>query len=201
MQSILKSARSGPLIHRFELEAKERARVLLAEAAAMAARIRAEAEAARDEVRRAAADAGRSEGLAAAAVALADIAAARERRLAGLERELAEVALAVARRVVGRALALEPALVVELAREALAPVRARREVALRIHPGDAPLLRTELPALAALLERAPGLVVREDPSLRRGDVVVETEAGRVDARVAAQLTLLERAILQAEARS
>lgn len=200
MPSLLKAARSGPLLDRLEVEARERARRLVACAEEEALRIRAQAEAARDEVGRAAAEAGRAEGRAAAAAALAQVAAMTERRLEGLERELAEVALAVARKLVGRALALDPALVVGLVREALAPVRARREVALRVHPADAPLLRAELPALAALLERAPGLAVREDHALARGDVVVETEAGRVDARFEAQLALLEQAVLHAEGR-
>lgn len=201
MPSVLKAARAGPLLDRLEIEARERARVLVAEAEEEARRVRAGAETAREELRRAAVEAGRAEGLAAAAAALAAVATAKARRLEDLEHELSEVALEAARTLVGRALALEPPLVAAVAREALAPVRARREVALRVHPADAALIEAELPGLAALLERAPGLVVRPDPGLRRGDVVVETEAGRVDARVEAQLALLEQAIRQSEGRS
>jgi type III secretion protein L len=36
--------------------------------------------------------------------------------------------------------------------------------------------------------------VREDAALARGDAVVETEAGRVDARVETQLAALARAL-------
>jgi len=198
MPSILKAARSAPVVHRIEIEAKERARLLLASAQADASRVRADAEAAREAIRSAAVEAGRAEAFAAAGAALAAVAAAKEQRLAAIERELAEVALTVARALVGRALALEPSLVLSLAREALAPARTRLEVVLRVHPSDAPLVRAELPALAALLERAPGLGLKEDPALARGDVVVETEAGRVDARVVAQLQLLEQAVARAE---
>ncbi len=200
MRSVLKAARTGPLLDRLELEARTRARAVVAEAEEEARRMRADAEAEREELRRAAAEAGRAEGLAAAAAALTEIASARARRLEELERELAEVALEIGRRIVGRALALDPSLVLSIVREAIAPVRARREVALRVHPADAELVEAELPGLAATLERAPGLVVRADPGLARGDVVVETEAGRVDARVEAQLALLERAIRHAEGR-
>jgi flagellar biosynthesis/type III secretory pathway protein FliH len=194
MASILKAARDARVVDRLEVEARERARAQLSAAEEEAARLRQAVEAERSEVLRAAALAGLEEGKAHAATALAEVAAAREARLASLEDEVAEVALAVARRILGRVLEERPEWVVELARSGLLAARARREVALRVHPDDAPLLRAETPRLAALLERAPGLAVREDPRVERGGVVVETEAGRVDARVDAQLALLERAL-------
>lgn len=192
--SLLKGARSPGVIDRLELEARERARALQADAAQAAARTRAAAEADREEALRAAARAGREEGLASAGAALLASAEARQRRLEGLEREIAGVALDVARKLVGRALAEHPEIVAELARRALEPVRARREVLLRVNPGDAPLLRAEQPRLAALLDRAPGVLVREDGGIEPGGVVVETEAGRVDARFETQLSVLERVL-------
>ncbi len=200
MPSVLKAARSGALLDRLVVEARDRAKVVLAEAEEEARRMRAAAASEREEIRRAAAEAGRAYGLARAGAALAEVAAAREQRLSGLERELAGVALAVAAKLVGRALAIDPTLVLDLARGALEAVRTRREVVLRVHPEDAVLLRTASPALASLLERAPALVLREDPGLARGDVIVETEAGRVDARIEARLALLEQAVLRTEGR-
>jgi len=194
MASILKSARTPAVVHRFELEARERARTLVAEAESQAARLLASAEAERAQVLRAAAHAGVEEGRARAAAALARVADVRERRMAELEEELAAVALEVARRILAEAIAARPETVAALARRALEPVRARREVALRVHPEDAPGVRAELPHLAALLVRAPGICLREDAAVGRGGVVVETEAGRVDARVEAQLALLEQAL-------
>jgi type III secretion protein L len=194
MASILQAARAPGVVDRLELEARERARGLLAEAQETAAQIRLGAERERDEALRAAAVAGREEGLAAAAAALLAAAEVRRHRLDGVEREIAAVALEVARKLVGRVVAERPELVTELARRALEPVRARREVLLRVNPADAPRLREEQPRLAGLLDRAPGVSVREDAGIEPGGVVVETEAGRVDARVEAQLAVLERAL-------
>lgn len=194
MARILRSAREPAMLDRLELEARDRARAIVAEAEDQAARTREAAEVERDEVLRAAAEAGREDARAHAAAGLAGTAAARGRRLEALEGEVAAVALEVARTIVGEALALRPELVVALARRALERVRSRREIALRVHPDDAPLVQAALPRLAALLERSPGLTLREDPGLCRGGVVVETETGRVDARVEAQLALLERAL-------
>ena len=194
MASILKGARSPGVVDRLEREARDRAQALLWDAEQAAARIRGAAEAECEEALRTAVRAGREEGLAGAATALLAAAEVRQRRLEGLEREIATVALEVARKLVGRALSERPELVAELARRALEPVRARREVLLRVSPADAPLLRAEQPRLAALLDRAPGVALREDEGIEPGGVVVETEAGRVDARVETQLSVLERVL-------
>jgi type III secretion protein L len=197
MASILRSTgRAQPLVHRVEVEARERARALLAEAAETASRLGAEAADERASTLREAARAGREEGLASAAAALARVALAREQRLQALEEEVGVVALEVARLLLGSELAAAPERVLDLARRALRPVRDRREVVLRLNPADVPLVRAGQGELVAHLSRAPGLSLREDAAVARGGVVVETEAGSVDARVEAQLALLERALLE-----
>jgi flagellar biosynthesis/type III secretory pathway protein FliH len=196
MAGILKSARDSAVVDALELAARERARVVLAEAEGQAASVRAEAAREREVALQNATRAGREEGLASAAAALLSVAEARQRRLEAAEGEIAAVALQVARKLVGRAVCEHPELVAELTRQALEPVRSRREVLVRVNPRDAPLLRAEQPRLRELLDRAPGIAVREDAAIDPGGVVVETEAGRVDARVEAQLAVLERALAE-----
>jgi type III secretion protein L len=192
--AILKTTRAPALVDRIELAARERARTILAEAEESAARVRAEAALERDEAARHGARAGREEGLASAASILLAAAEARRRRLEALEGEVAAVALHVARKLVGVVVCEHPEVVADLARRALEPVRARREVLVRVNPRDAPLLRAQEPRLRELLDRAPGITLREDAAIEPGGVVVETEAGRVDARIEAQLAVLERAL-------
>lgn len=175
-------------------DAAAEARALLAAAEAEAERIRSAALAERDRLRAEAIEAGRQEGLGRAAATLAGATAERDRRLAGLAGEVAGLALEVAGKILGRALAHDPGLVVELAAGALAQARERREVVLRVSPHDTPAVRAAEGRLAALLSRAGGLALREDPSLSPGQVVVETEAGTLDARIEAQLAELARAL-------
>jgi len=180
-----------------EFDAAERARAIVAEAEARARELLEAAQAERERIRADAAEQGRAEGLARAGAALVAAAAARDRRLAGAEREVVALALDVARKVLGRELAQDPGAVADLAAQALAVARDRREVTLRVNPADADAIRAAAGRLGALLARAPGLDVREDPTVERGGAVVETEAGRVDARVEAQLAALARAIEEA----
>ena len=198
MARIVKGGSAGTRrIEAAEFNAAERARAIVAEAEARARELLEAAQAERERIRADAAEQGRAEGLARAGATLVAAAAARDRRLAGAEREVVALALDVARKVLGRELAQDPGAVADLAAQALAVARDRREVTLRVNPEDADAIRAAAGRLGALLARAPGLDVREDPAVERGGAVVETEAGRVDARVEAQLAALARAIEEA----
>ncbi|HSD22301.1 MAG TPA: FliH/SctL family protein [Anaeromyxobacter sp.] len=189
---------AGSRIEAAAYDAQEKARAVVAAAEDEARRLRSEAEAEIARVRAEAVEEGRREGLSRAAAALARAAAARDRRLALAEREVAAAAIDVARTLIGRELDQDPAAVADLAARALAAARDRREVTLRVNPSDAEAIRAAAGRLAAMLARAPGLEVREDPGLARGDAVVETEAGRVDARVETQLAAFARALDEEE---
>lgn len=178
------------------VDASERARAIVAAAEEEARALVGAAEADAARVRQDAVEAGRQEGLARAAAVLAGAALERERRLAPLAGEVAALGLEVARRVLGDAVAAQPEVVLELAARALAEARDREIVVLRVSPADAARVRAAEGRLSALLRRAPGARLREDPDLAPGDVVVETEAGTVDASVRAQLAALERALAE-----
>lgn len=180
----------------FEADRWVRERAALAEGRARAVLAEAEAEAA--HVRAAAREAGRREGFALAASTLAAAALERDRILAAVDREVAELAIDVARKVLGRHLETFPAAVVDLVARGLAGARGRREVLVRVHPEDAAAVRAAEGDLAGRLARSP-LGIREDPSVPRGGAVVETEGGRIDAGVEAQLEEIARAIAEAAA--
>lgn len=178
------------------VDAATRARAIVDAARQEASGIRSEIAAERERARAEAEGEGYESGRARAAALLASAAAERDRILRTLAREVASLSVDVARRVLGRELTTDPAAVVDVAARVLESARERAVVTLRASPADVPRLRAAEPRLAALLARAPGLTVREDPSLSAGDVVVETEAGRLDGRVDAQLAALERALAE-----
>jgi flagellar biosynthesis/type III secretory pathway protein FliH len=174
-------------------DATLRVREVIAAAEERAAGIVADAEAARVAVLARAEEEGRRAGLARAGATIVAAAAARDRRLAAIEREVVAIVLDVAARVLGRELAAREEAVVDLAARALARARDRREVTLRVHPDDARAVRGGEARLAAILARAP-LAVREDASVARGGAIVETDAGWIDAGIETQLAELRRAV-------
>jgi len=155
----------------------------------------------------AAADSGADErgyqaGLAAGReAALAEMTALMAAARADAEEARAQArdaAIVLARRmaakIVGHAVEVAPEVMGDIAGQALAASRARAgAVVLRVHPED-----------LAAVEQARGrwgasaLVVRlvADPGVGRHGCVVETPAGRVDARLESQLAALERALVK-----
>ena len=135
-------------------------------------------DAARQEGHRQGFEAGRAEGLAAGAAE----GAAQGRRAA--EQLLAlcgklDQALAVAREVVRKSIAMQPDTVNQVVREALL-LLPHQHASIFLHPEDASLVRSHA---GDALSHA-GHRIHEDPKLQRGDVVIEAGGAHVDATVA-----------------
>ncbi|HLK93947.1 MAG TPA: FliH/SctL family protein [Polyangia bacterium] len=189
----------GHVVPKVLLDARVEADALLARARAEAAAIRGEAGATREDARREGFAAGRAEGLADAAAALA---AAREEaaRLVEASRPVAlALASKMAERIVGRAVALQPETMAEIAGEALAACRPGAGAArVRVHPDDLAAVEARRGALAERAGAVPleALEIIGDETVGRHGCVIETPRGIVDARLATQLAALERAVAE-----
>ncbi len=175
---------------------------------AQAVRERAEAEAA--EIRQRASDEaaqakeearakGYAEGRDAGAAELVEVVARASRRLEQIEAQavpqLRDLALTIARKIIGKELEAHPEAVVDLVKQALGEkARQRREIVLRVHPDDLALVRQHKPELLEVLSRAKEIGIREDPDVARHGVVIETDAGIIDAQLETQLAVFERVL-------
>ena len=188
MAAVLKGRAPPPpdpeVLRRAERLAEDLRRAAEREAAQLVDAARGEADAVRREARAL----GRSEGLAEVEALRAEVEAARERVFAEAEPALRSLALEIARRVIGHAVESVP-VVAEMAEQALRRARHRRRLSLRAHPADHGALVAAMPRLAALAPAAE-LSLLEDADVGRGGVLLETEAGAVDARVESQLEAL-----------
>jgi flagellar assembly protein FliH len=175
-------------------DAREVARETEAEGRRQAAELLAQARAEAEGLRTAAVSAGREEGLARATEMAVRAALLHDGLLARAEAELVELALAVAGRVLARIVERDGGAVVELAGRALEAARQRSEVTICAHPDDLAALRAAEPQLLGNLPRARRVALVGDATVGRGGVLVETEAGSYDARLAQQLEALGRAL-------
>jgi len=109
-----------------------------------------------------------------------------------------EIGFQVARKILETELRQSPEALFALVRSAVRRAGESRRIVVRLAPDDAALLRSEegRPALdgvtAARVEYLP------DPSLQRGDCLVETDFGQVDGRLATRLSEIRRAVDAAE---
>jgi flagellar biosynthesis/type III secretory pathway protein FliH len=178
------------LVPRATREATRRAASILEDATARAEELLAEA---RREAERLASEArARAEldGRAAVASLVAIAATHRDRALEDAEHEVVTLAVAVARRVIDDAVTRDPELIVELARQAIERARGASRLTVLVSAGDAAALE----AFASAHRLA--ISVEVDGALGRGDCVVQTDIGTIDARLATKLDAFEAALLR-----
>jgi flagellar assembly protein FliH len=162
----------------------------------------AHAEAEAESARAAAREEGYADGLAAgraeALAALGPAAAALEEALAGsrqdaaanterLEAQAVDLALYIAEKVVGGAVAVEPARVLEAVRGALRSLVERERVTVLVHPDDLELVTESIGEIRASLGGIEHCDVQAERRVGRGGAVVRTPEGDVDARLETKL--------------
>lgn len=105
---------------------------------------------------------------------------------ARVEEELVALAITLVHQLVRRELRTEPGVIVAAVREAISVLPlAAREIAVKVHPEDAALLREVYPEHAG--EEGPGWRLVESPAITRGGCVVVTSTSEVDATVERRL--------------
>jgi flagellar biosynthesis/type III secretory pathway protein FliH len=166
------------------------------------AALAAEARAARDAEVKAAFEKGRATGRADAtrelggrlsaavakleseSVALLD---ARSEFLKGAEKEVVDLTLVLAQKVLGRAVAELGDTAMRTLREVLHQVTERREVAIRVAPESIETFRAVSSELGSLVSATSPVRWIPDRRVKPTGVIVQTEAGKIDARIETQL--------------
>ena len=174
------------------IEARAQAETILSEAGARGAALVAEA---RSQAQAVGDNAAKEATERAVAKVMADHIAFRVSEERRAEREVdraIELSALLAERVVGEALAIEPARIAKLAETALSEARGARRMRIEASPAD-------VPALQKLLGDLGDVVASIEPNveLARGSLIVHTELGRIDARLGPQLSRLAEALREA----
>ncbi len=118
--------------------------------------------------------------------------------LAAAEHDLAMMAVDVADAVLGHAATVDAGVLASTVARALAEAGARRVSVLRLHPDDVASACELLGADPGAPE--PGVELRADAAMRRGDVCLETLDGRVTASWRAALALVRARVASGSTR-
>lgn len=94
---------------------------------------------------------------------------------------------AIAEKILGRELQLRPQQVQTMITQALQTVAGNPEITVRLHPEDAELLGEQKETFIQTASRCGNATLIPDETLDRGDCLIETRHGTVDARLQAQL--------------
>jgi flagellar assembly protein FliH len=178
-------------------DAHARARAMIDDAGARAEMIA-------ENARRAAHEAGHSAGTQAAEREMSEMLATmrnliemaraeRHKIIESAEPELVKLAMGIAERVLHQQIALDRNVVVEMAKVAISRLIDRDTVTVRVNPADLERMREHREDVLAMGD-VKNVRIIEDQRVDRGGVVVETDAGSVDARVHTQLAEVKKVL-------
>jgi flagellar biosynthesis/type III secretory pathway protein FliH len=108
-----------------------------------------------------------------------------------IEKEVVELALAIARKVICREIAVDKEVVVCVAREALAKVEDPGKITLKLNPSDLQFINETKYQLSEMIGNIDNITLEPEGSIQSGGCVVETELGQIDARIEHQLQAVE----------
>lgn len=106
------------------------------------------------------------------------------------EAQLVSLATQMTEKILQFELTAKPELLVGIVRSALSGVSDAKQVTLRVHPQDIAMLRAKTESLAEMLSSSTALEFRPDETLKRGDCIIDSDIGSLDARLATQLVSL-----------
>jgi flagellar assembly protein FliH len=188
------SAAQRERIAREEMDGRLAAGRMVSDAAAKAeallARAREEAALALDRAKKTAREEGDAE-LAARWLALRT---AEARRFGSDAERVISLAVVLAERLLGAALELSPERIADLARGVIAEARGARRATIEAHPIDAQALRGVLSTVGLDMQT---IELRETEALARGELLLHTDLGTIDAKLAARLDRLAEALRDA----
>jgi len=137
---------------------------------------------------------GGDEGQAQAQHMRDEIGGLLARMLKEVEGEVVRTAVKVAHEILLAELHMREDAVVDVAVTALVAAKNARDINLRVNPRDAAVLRASKDKLVSNLTRAKDIDIREDRRVKAGGVLIETEAGVVDAQLETQLEEIARVL-------
>ncbi|HKU66636.1 MAG TPA: FliH/SctL family protein [Candidatus Baltobacteraceae bacterium] len=115
----------------------------------------------------------------------------RHKIIESAEPEIVRLSVAVAQRILNQHVALDQHAVLEMARAAITRLVNRETVTVRVNPADIETMRAHRDKLMAMND-IDNMRVIEDQRVDRGGVVIETDAGTIDAKISTQLREVRR---------
>lgn len=126
--------------------------------------------------------------------AAAELASLKSRLRREAESDLVRLSIAIARRILGREISVDPTALAGVVKAALEKLDASELRRMRLHPADADLMRKQPFVFGA----GAGIEITADSTLPRGALILETARGQWDVSVESQLAEIERGFADRE---
>jgi flagellar assembly protein FliH len=120
--------------------------------------------------------------------------ARRDKMLNDARIDVLRLAMAIARRVTRRIIENDETTIQDQLEQALMHTLEPTRLFICVHAEDEALITASAPSLLSRFARSASAEIVTDESLSRGDCVVQTDAGEIDARIDAQLDRIAEAL-------
>jgi len=117
----------------------------------------------------------------------------RHKIVEGAESEIVKLAMGIAEQVIHKAVEVDRDVVVAITKAAIGELVAREAITVRVNPIDLERMKQHRDSMLALGETKHMRVI-EDKRVDPGGVVVETEAGTLDAKIGTQVEEAKRVL-------
>ena len=121
----------------------------------------------------------------------------REETYRSIEKEVVELALAIARQVICREVAMDKEIVVCVAREALAKVEDSGKIKIKMSAADVQFINETRHQLSSLITNIDDITFEAEENIQSGGCIIETDLGEIDARIEKQLQAVEESFRMA----
>jgi len=115
----------------------------------------------------------------------------RHKIIESAEPEIVRLSTAIAERILNAHIVQQPEAVMDMVRSAIARLVNRETVTVRVNPADIAVIREHREHLMAMND-IDHMRVIEDQRVDRGGVVIDTDAGTIDAKISTQLREVRR---------
>jgi flagellar assembly protein FliH len=107
------------------------------------------------------------------------------------ETETVTLALAIARKILSHEVRISENVVINVVKNALNTVTDPKSVKIKVNPADLQVLSKASTQVSDILDNTENISVLDNASIPRGECVIETDLGVIDARFEKQLEIIE----------
>lgn len=117
----------------------------------------------------------------------------RRKLIEDTEPALAKLSISIAEKIIGLEVSTNNDVIMGVVKEALADMKDREEVRIRVNPDDYHIVNNDRSSLMRMVEGLKDFDLSVDSKVTRGGCIIETNLGNIDARLETQLTAITTA--------
>jgi len=120
----------------------------------------------------------------------------RESLVKEMEKDIVELAIKVAEKVINKKIEEEPELVSNYLIELLPKIEQAKNITIWINPNEIEYVRLSKEKFKNLVENVENINIAPDSRIEKGGCIIETNFGKIDARVSTKLEVLKEIIFK-----